>query len=121
MIVVLAALFRFVVNLHFIAIIHVHPCLARLNLYSSIYDRVVIVVSHLEHNPELTLPDYAAGPIQQAHTAVALNQPILDAHRALTDVIPAGQVLSIEELLPRLSRMSALRQAAYNQCSGDYH
>ena len=64
------------------------------------------MVPHLEHYPKLAIADFATGPIQQSHATVGLNQAILDAHGALTDMIPASEVLPIEERFPAFSRPS---------------
>src|SRR2546425_818026 len=41
-----------------------------------------------------------AGPVEQAHAALTLDQSVFHRVTAGTDVFPARQVLSIEELLP---------------------
>jgi hypothetical protein len=60
------------------------------------------VVAHLVDDANAAVADLTAGPVEQAHAAVGLDQAIFDGHVAGSDVLPAAEIFAVEELLPRL-------------------
>ena len=48
------------------------------------------------------LPNFSAGPVEQAHAAVGANQAVFDGVFAGADVFPAGEIFAVEELAPVL-------------------
>jgi hypothetical protein len=49
---------------------------------------------------DLAIPDLPAGPVEQAHAAVSVDQPVLHSVIARANMLPSGQVFAIEKLLP---------------------
>src|SRR3954471_17025983 len=103
MIFIFLRVLRLVVDLDFVAVVHRHPLLTRLDRNSDEDARVVIVVAHFINHADLTIAQLSASPIKQSHAAVSANQAVLNGHVTGTDMLPAGQVLPIKELLPIVS------------------
>src|SRR5215472_4882862 len=89
-----------VVDLHFVAVVHRHPFFARLDGNADEDAGVVIFVAHSEDHADSTVADGPGGPVQQAHAAVSLDESVFDGHEAGANVLPAVQVLAVEELYP---------------------
>ncbi len=92
-----------VIDLHLVAVIHRHPSFARLDGNADKDSGVVVVIAHLVNNANHAISKLAAGPVKQPHAAMGADQPIFHGHFAGPDVLPAGQVLAIEKLLPSAS------------------
>ena len=89
-----------VIDLHLEAVMHRHPLLTRLEGNAYEHTGIVILVAHLVDDVNHTVPDLAARPIEQAHAAMGADEAIFHRVPSRPHVLPAGQVLAVEQLLP---------------------
>src|SRR5882762_10953532 len=92
-----------VVNLVFVAVVNRHPFLARLEGDANEDTGIIVEIAHLVDDADAAVAELAAGPIEQAHAAVRLNESVFHRHVAWADVFPAGEILAVEERLPSRS------------------
>src|SRR5262249_35057936 len=92
--------FGMVVDLNFVTVVDGHPFFARLDGNADEDAGVVIEVAHFVDDAEFAMADLAAGPVGEAHAAVGLDQAVFDGNATGTDVLPAGEILAVEELFP---------------------
>src|SRR5438067_21319 len=95
-----STIFRMIVDLDFVAVMHRHPFFPWLDGNADEQARVVIVVAHFIDHVNCAVAKLPAGPVEEAHAAMGANQAVLDGHITRTDVLPASQVFAVEKLLP---------------------
>src|SRR5216684_7914985 len=100
MVLVLFRSFGMVVDLHLESVMYRHPLLARLHWNANKNSRIIVFIAHAEDHMDLAIANFAARPVQQAHAAVSLDQAFLHRVSARAHVLPAVQILTIEELSP---------------------
>ena len=93
-----------VVDLHLVTVVHGHPLFARLDRDADEDSGVIVLVAHLEDHADGAVADRAGRPIEQAHSTMSSHESIFDNHRAGADVLPAVEVLAVEELDPTVLR-----------------
>src|SRR6267154_6635288 len=113
---VFLGIFRLIVDLHFVAVVHRHPRLARLDGNANIDAGIVVVIAHLEYNANSAVTKFAGRPIEKSYAAVRLNQAVLDGHIAWPDVLPSGKIFAVEKLLPRLFGLRITGNGQYRRC-----
>src|SRR5271165_663265 len=91
-----------VIDLHLVAVVHRHPGLARLDGDADEDAGVVVLVHHLVDDAEGAVAHRAGGPVEQAHASVGADESVLDGHAAGANVLPAIEVLAVEELDPAI-------------------
>ena len=83
------------------------------------------MVAHFIDHANAAVAELPSGPIEQAHAAVRPDQPVFDRHAAGADVLPAGKILAVEELLPfallRLERRNEKRRDECDECDSFIH
>src|SRR5215475_10369301 len=97
-----------IVDLNFVAIMHGHPLFAWLDGNPYEDTGVIIFIAHFEDNMNHAISDFAARPIQKAHSAVRVDQAVFHGIASGTHVFPSRKILSVEDLLP-LARVSFTR------------
>src|SRR5712671_3375902 len=100
MAIVFIGLFGFIVDLDFVAVVYRHPFFARFNRNTDKDSGVAVVITHLVDGPDGAVAQFAARPVKQAHAALACDHPVFHHMTAGTDMLPASEVLAVEELLP---------------------
>src|SRR5258708_4985195 len=98
MIVIFAGL-RMIVDLYLVSIVHRHPFLFWFYRDTDENARVVVRVLHFIHDVKGTVGEFAAGPVEEAHSPMTVEQAVIDAHATRSDVLPAGEVLAVKKLL----------------------
>src|SRR5438309_10687136 len=89
-----------IVDLNLIAVVDRHPLFTRLDRYANEDAGVVVRVAHLEDHTNAAVANFAAGPVEKAHTTVRFDQAVFDGIAARADVLPSGEVFAVEERLP---------------------
>src|SRR2546430_1011686 len=90
-----------VVNLDFVAVVNGHPFLARFDRNANEDAGIIIEVAHLVNHADAAIGELATGPVEKAHAAVRANEAVFDRHGAGADMFPPGEILAVEERLPR--------------------
>src|SRR5271155_3639263 len=94
--------FRVVVDLYFETVVHGHPLLAGLDRDANEYAGIVVFIAHAIDHVNVAVADFTAGPVEEAHAAVGVNQAVgFNRHVAGADVVPTREILAVEEL-PRV-------------------
>ena len=57
---------------------------------------VVVFVAHAEDDVDAAIAHGTAGPIEQAHASVGMNQAVVDGHIAGADVLPGIEILTVK-------------------------
>src|SRR5580704_3939332 len=102
--VILVFALRHIIDLDFVAIVHRHPGLARLDGNANEDAGVVIFVSHLIDHADHAVAQFSARPIEQAHATVSTDKAIYYSHFSGPNVLPSGEIFAIEELFPFAGR-----------------
>ena len=74
-----------------------HPFVARLEGDADEDAGVVVLVAHAEDDVHAAIADGSAGPVEQAHASMGGEQAVLDGHIAGADMLPAVEVLAVED------------------------
>src|SRR6266481_1429252 len=99
-IIVFVRILGMIVNLDFVAVVDGHPLLAWFDGDTNKDARIVVEVAHLVDDADAAVSELAAGPVEKAHAAVRSNEAVFYSHAAGADVLPAGEILAVEERLP---------------------
>src|ERR1035438_5993174 len=91
---------RVIIDLYLVTIVHRHPLFPGLERNADEDTGVVIFIAHPVDHAHHAIADRAAGPVEQAHAAVRLDDPVFHRHVAGTHVLPADQVFAVEYLSP---------------------
>src|SRR5215468_8434159 len=89
-----------IVDLDFVAVMHRHPLLAWLDGNPYEDAGVVIFIPHFEDDVNRAISDSAARPVEQAHSAVGVDQAVLHGVSAGADMFPSRKIFPVEQLLP---------------------
>src|SRR5438309_9189882 len=89
-----------IVDLDFVAVVDGHPFLARLDGDANEDAGIVVEIAHLVDHADAAIGELAAGPVEKAHAAVRSNEAVFNSHVARADVLPAGEILAVEERFP---------------------
>src|SRR5437870_7682803 len=65
-----------IVDLHFVTIMHRHPCFTGFDGNTDENSRIVVFIAHLEHNVNFTVADLSSHAVEQAHSAVRADQAV---------------------------------------------
>ena len=91
-----------IVNLDFVAVMNGHPFFAGLDGNPNEDAGIVVDVAHFVDDADTAVAELSAGPVEEAHAAMRLNEAFFHGHAARAHVFPTGEVLAIEERLPRV-------------------
>ena len=61
------------------------------------------MIAHLEDDPDPAIAQFTSRPVEESHAAVGVDQAVLNRHGSGADMLPAGQVFTVEKLLPFIS------------------
>src|SRR5579863_4099992 len=105
-----------IVDLHLIAVINGHPGLLGFQGNTNEDARIVVGVLHFVDHVDHAISQFAASPVEQTKPVLRtlrLNHSVLDRHAAGAHVLPAFQVLAVEELFTLSARV---RSCGASQC-----
>ncbi len=92
--------FGVIVDLHFVAIVDGHPRFGGSKGDAYEDPRVVIFVAHFVDDSDDAITELRFGPIEEPHAAVSVDKPVFDGHFTGADMLPAIEILAVEELSP---------------------
>src|SRR5216684_1247264 len=90
-----------IVNLDLVAVVDGHPFFAGLEGDANEDAGIVVEVAHFVDDADAAVAELAARPVKKAHAAVRANEAVFDGHAARADVLPASEILAVEEGFPR--------------------
>src|SRR5437899_8142298 len=90
------------IYLKFVTVMNGHPFFSRLDGNPNEDAGIVVEVAHFVDDADAAVAELSAGPVEEAHAAMRLNEAVFHGHVARSDVFPTGEILAIEERLPRV-------------------
>src|SRR5205823_10677207 len=87
-----------IVDLHFVTIMHRHPCFTGFDGNTDENSRIVVFIANLEHNVNFTVADLSSHAVEQAHSAVRAGQPGSHATAPGASRFPACEIFASAKL-----------------------
>src|SRR5215475_2743364 len=104
-----------IVDLNLVTIVNGHPFFTWFDRNADENAGIVVHIAHFKCNAELAFADFAAGPVEKAHAAMRFDKAIFHGHATWAHVLPAGEVLAVEELFP-VATLCSCRKRNGNDC-----